>query len=72
MLGKRYCGDALPPVFTSSSNLMWVRYATDGASNNTQFKATYSREQACKLTHFSDGDDDGGGGDGDDGDGGGD
>ena len=50
MLGKRYCGSSLPPVWTSSSNLMWVRYVTDGSSSNTQFKATYTRERPSKLT----------------------
>ncbi|KAK7485812.1 hypothetical protein BaRGS_00022912 [Batillaria attramentaria] len=51
LLGERFCGNDLPPVLVSTSNMMLVRFVTDGSPSNTGFRATY-REQVptCDTT----------------------
>ncbi|XP_071787824.1 cubilin-like isoform X2 [Asterias amurensis] len=38
----RYChADAIPPPFVSSSNMLWVKFASDSSINAGGFRATY-------------------------------
>ena len=44
ILGKRYCGNELPPSVTSTQNLLWLKFHTDGATDmqSIGFSAQYT------------------------------
>ncbi|KAK7092942.1 hypothetical protein V1264_008615 [Littorina saxatilis] len=44
LLGQRFCGTSTPQALTSSQNMMWIRYVTDGSDAMAGFSATYTRE----------------------------
>ena len=52
LLGNRYCGNSAPPPLTSSQNMMWIRYVTDGSDNSTEFQASYERADPCMCFSF--------------------
>ena len=43
LLGSRHCGNSSPLPLTSSQNMMWIRYVTDGSNASTGFQASYDR-----------------------------
>ncbi|XP_070189466.1 uncharacterized protein [Littorina saxatilis] len=47
LLGRRYCGTDTPPLLTSSQNMTWIRYVTDGSDIAAGFNATYWRAEPC-------------------------
>ena len=52
LLGSRHCGNSSPLPLTSSQNMMWIRYVTDGSDNSTEFQASYERADPCMCFSF--------------------
>ena len=46
LLGNRYCGNSSQSL-TSTQNMMWIRYVTDGSDASTGFQASYDRTEPC-------------------------
>ena len=44
ILGKRYCGSELPPLVTSTQNLLWMKFHTDDVTDvqSVGFSARYT------------------------------
>ena len=44
ILGKRYCGSELPPLVTSTQNLLWLKFHTDDVTDmqSVGFSARYT------------------------------
>ena len=50
----RYChADAIPPPFVSSSNMLWVKFASDASINAGGFRATYELSKWQTFVFFS-------------------
>ena len=55
VLGKRYCGSELPPLVTSTQNLLWLKFHTDDVTDvqSVGFSAWYtSGPPGLLLIHF--------------------
>lgn len=51
-LKGKYCGDAVPPIIRSTSNVLLVRFYTDSSVDGAGFNATYVQEDG-KLSFNS-------------------
>ncbi|KAK7065275.1 hypothetical protein SK128_012047 [Halocaridina rubra] len=48
-MGERYCGNTLPPVMTSSDNLMTIHFHADSSVNHDGFSAVYHGLDASRM-----------------------
>ncbi|KAL5010260.1 hypothetical protein ScPMuIL_012565 [Solemya velum] len=39
----RYCGNQMPPAVSSSQNFLWLKFVSDGATQNLGFRAIYNQ-----------------------------
>ncbi|XP_068206241.1 LOW QUALITY PROTEIN: cubilin-like, partial [Palaemon carinicauda] len=48
-MGDRYCGDTVPPIMTSSDNLVTIHFHSDHSANHDGFAAIYHGLNASRM-----------------------
>lgn len=47
-----FCGNTLPPILASTTNIMFIKFVSDGSGENLGFSATFFQEiDECKLNN---------------------